>query len=113
MDLGYEKKGEVCISIKQYIEKIIESVPEENGLSMAATLAAVHLFQIRDEKEAKLLLEEQAIQFHHTVVPLLFECISARQDIETAIAFLSTGLKAPDVDDQAKLKRNIKYLNST
>ena len=53
MDISYEKKGKVHTSMKHYIEKITESFPEEIGLSMAATPAADHLFQIKDKKEAK------------------------------------------------------------
>ena len=76
--------------MKQYAEKIIECFPEETGLSTAATPAADHLFQIRDKKGAKLLPEEQAVHFHHTVAQLLFVCMRARQAIQTGIVFLST-----------------------
>ena len=41
--------------MKQYIGKIIDDFPEEIGTATAATPAADHLFQIRDEKEAKAL----------------------------------------------------------
>ena len=99
--------------MKQCIEKIIQSFPEDIGLSTAATPAADNLFQIRNEKEAKLLPEEQAIQFHPTVVQLLFACMRARQDIQTTIAYLSTRVKSPDEDDWAKLKRVMKYLKGT
>ena len=104
MDISYEKKGEVHISMKQYIEKIIEHFPEEIGSSTAATLAADHLFQIREEKEAKLLPKEQVIQFHPIGLQLLFVCMRARWDIQTPIAFLSTRVKVPDEDDWAKVK---------
>ena len=78
MDINYAKKGEVWISMKQNVEKIIEGFPEEIGSSTAATPAADHLLQIRDKKEAKLLPEEQAVQFYHTVAQLLFVCMKAR-----------------------------------
>ena len=113
MDKNYSKKGEVRISMKQYVEKIVEGFPEKIGSSTAATPAAYHLFQVRDEKEAKVLPEEQVVQFHYTVAKLLFVCMRARQDTQTAIAFLRTRIKAPDKDDWAKLKRVIKYLNGT
>jgi hypothetical protein len=35
----------------------------------------------------------------------------ARQDIQTAVAFLTTRVKNPDEDDWGKLKRVLKYLN--
>ena len=103
-DTSYEKKGEIRISMKQYIEKIIESFPAEIGSSSAATPAANHLFQIRDKKEAKLLPKEQAKQLHHTVAQLLLVCLKARRDIQTAISFLNTRVKAPGEDDWVELK---------
>jgi hypothetical protein len=37
----------------------------------------------------------------------------ARQEIQTAVAFLTTRVKNPDEDDRGKLKRVLKYLNGT
>ncbi len=54
------------------------------------TPAADHLFKIRDGKESRLLEEERALAFHHTVVQLLFMATRARRDIQTAVAFLTT-----------------------
>ena len=51
-------KGQDQVLMKQYVKKIIENFPEDNGLSTAATPATDHLFQIQDSKEAKLLEEE-------------------------------------------------------
>ena len=44
---------------------------------------------------------------------LLFMATRARRDIQTAVAFLTTRVKAPDKDDWGKLKRVLKYLNGT
>jgi hypothetical protein len=75
--------------------------------------AADHLFTIRDKKEAKPLDKEWALAFHHTVAQLLFMATRVRQDIQTAVAFLTTRVKSPDKDDWGKLKRVLKYLNGT
>ncbi len=72
-----------------------------------------HLFEIRDKKETRPLGEEQALAFHHTVAQLLFMATRARQDIQTAVAFLTTRVKNPDKDDWGKLKRVLKYHNGT
>jgi hypothetical protein len=45
------------------------------------------------------------------VAQLLFMCTRAQQDIQTAVAFLTTRVKSPDKDDRGKLKRVLKYLN--
>jgi hypothetical protein len=38
---------------------------------------------------------------------------TVRQDIQTAVAFLTTRVKSPGEDDWGKLKRVLKYLNGT
>ena len=103
-----EKNGEVQVLMRQYVKKIIKNFLEDICLSTAATPAMDHLFQIQDANKAKLLPEEQAIQFHCTVAQLLLVCMRARHDIQTTIVFLSTRVKAPDEDDWPKLKRVIK-----
>ena len=70
----------------------------------AATPAAIHLFLVRNEQEAKLLPEEQAINFHYNVAKLLFISTRASRGIQTAVAFMSTRVKKPDEDDWGKLK---------
>jgi hypothetical protein len=47
------------------------------------------------------------------VAQLLFMCTKAQQDIQTAVAFITTRVKSPDEDDWGKLKRVLKYLDGT
>ena len=77
---------------------------------MAATPAAEHLFDVREDNKDKLLPEEQAQAFHHPTAQLLFMCARARPDIRTAVSFLCTRCKEPDEDDWGKLKQLLKYL---
>jgi hypothetical protein len=63
--------------------------------------------------EAEQLDEETAQTFHRIVAKLLFLCKRSRPDIQTAVAFLCTRVKSPDVDDWKKLKRTMKYLRGT
>eukprot|EP00957_Ditylum_brightwellii_P080266 6105222-Ditylum_brightwellii.AAC.1 len=67
----------------------------------AVTPAANHLFEIN--KEAEKLGKEEAELFHHVVAKLLFLCKRARPDLQTSVAFLSTRVKEPDVDDKKKM----------
>jgi hypothetical protein len=53
------------------------------------------------------------VLFHHNVAKLLFLCKRARPDIQTAIAFLCTRVKGPDMDDYKKLMRVMRYLRGT
>ena len=103
MDLDFTNKGVVKVAMIKYLKKIISDFPELIN-TKAATPAADHLFNVRDDEEAKYLPEEQAIAFHHTVAQLLFLSARARRDIQTPVSFLTTRVKKPDEDDWGKLK---------
>ena len=62
------------------------------------------------DKDAEKLSEEGATAFHHFVAKTL--CISkhVRLDVSTAIAFLTTRVRAPDVIDWRKLSHLMEYL---
>ena len=57
--------------------------------------------------------EKQAQQFHQTVAQLLFLSCRAQRDIQTAVLFLTTWAKKPDVDNWGKVKRVLQYLKRT
>jgi len=112
MDLDYTGDRNVKISMIKYLKKIFVAFPEEIR-STAETPAAEYLFKVADEKDSKLLPEEQAQAFHHTVAQLLFLCMRARPDIQTAVSFLTKRVRAPDEHDWGKLKRVLRYLKGT
>ena len=92
-----------------YLSTVLDEFPQKiTGVSL--TQAGDHLSKIHDPKLSCLLPESQAVAFHHTNAQLLFlSCI--KWDIQTPVAFLTTGIKSPDEDDWGKLKRVLKYLN--
>jgi hypothetical protein len=110
--MDFNNGGTLEVSMIAYLKNIIKQFP---GLinKKATSPAAEHLFMVRDKKEAKLLKEKQALAFHHTVAQLLFLSTRARQDIQTALAFLTTRVKNPNKYNWGKLKRVLKYLNGT
>ena len=110
MVLDFTSDGEVKIDMQEYVDKMIESFPYDD-VKTATTPAANHLFQVRDE--VKVLEEERAVKFHNMVAKGLFLCKRSRLDIQTAIAFLSTRVSQPDLDDWKKLCRLIGYLKAT
>jgi len=112
IDFDHSKKGEVGVSMTPYLNDLLREFPEKLGAPQASP-AADHLFCIRDEEEAQPLPEEQAVAFHHTTAQLLFLSLRARRDIQTAVVFLTTRVKAPDEDDWGKLKRLLRYLKGT
>ena len=111
MTFDYAFDGEVQINMCKYLSSIIADFPVQiTGVS--ATPAADHLFKVREDGKKRSI--EQADAFHHTVYQLLIAANRARRDIQTAVSFLTTRVQAPDEDDDwGKLKRVLKYLNST
>eukprot|EP00957_Ditylum_brightwellii_P079907 6077763-Ditylum_brightwellii.AAC.1 len=78
---------------------------------IVASLAADHLFQV--DPGGEKLNEELAQAFHTIVARLIYVCKCARQDLQTAIAFLTTRVKAPDNHDWEKWKCLLRYLKGT
>ena len=112
MDFDYSTPPTVKVSIIKYATLCLDDFPEIIT-STSSSPAADHLFTVRYGGEAKLLPEEQAQQFHHSVAQLLFLCMRALPDLQTAISFLTKRVKNPDEDDWGKLKRVLKYLKGT
>ncbi len=110
--MKFNKDGTMDVSMIKYLDNVIRDFPEViNG--RATTLAADHLFEIRDKTKARALEEERALAFHHMVAQLLFMSSRARRDIQTAVAFPTTRVKCPNKYDWGKLKQVLKYLNGT
>ena len=110
MTLDFSVDGKVSVIMKDYIEDILDETPADmNG--EAATPAANHLTEVNHDAET--LSESDSQMFHTNTAKLLFISKRARPDIQTAVAFLTTRVRGPDVDDYKKLTRVIKYLRGT
>eukprot|EP00957_Ditylum_brightwellii_P202627 15330994-Ditylum_brightwellii.AAC.1 len=94
----------------KYTKEVVETFPEkiEGGVTIPA---ADHLFDVN--KKGVKLREENGRVFHTTTAELLFLCKRARQDLQTAVAFLTIRVKEPGKNDWKKLKQIILYLNGT
>ena len=111
MTLDYNINGKVQVKMFDYIENMLKELPEDMD-GESATPAANHLFEVNADNP-EVLSKEKADFFHHYVAKLLFLCKRARPDIQTAVAFLCTRVKGPDIDDYKKLTRVMRYLRST
>jgi hypothetical protein len=76
-----------------YLRKVIKEFPKEIT-GVCATPVSDHLFKVRED--GRKLSKELAEVFYHTVYQLLFATNRARLDIQTAVSFLTTRVKAPD-----------------
>jgi hypothetical protein len=110
IQLDYSVLGKVAIRMQDYIRKVIEEAPDDMD-GTTATPAAYNLFDV--DKNGVPLSNYKAELFHYFTAKLLFLCKRARPDIQTALAFLCTRVKAPDQHDYKKLARVIRYLRGT
>jgi hypothetical protein len=110
MTLDYGVEGAVSIRMEDYVENMLEDLPAFFTGS-ATTPAGEHLFKV--DADAKALDREEAELFHSLTAKILFLCKRARPDVQTAVAFLCTRVKSPDVDDMKKLRRLVCYLRGT
>ncbi len=62
------------------------------------------------DKDAEKLSEECTKAFHNLVAKTLYVSKHAKPDVSTAIAFLTTRFRAPDVNDCRKLSHLMEYL---
>jgi hypothetical protein len=76
-----------------------------------ATAAPEDLFKV--DKDALKLSLLEAKSFHSMIMMMLYVTKQARPDTAIAVAFLTTRVREPDVDDWQKLKHLIEYLKST
>ena len=104
MMFDYSFTREVRINMWDHLGRVIKEFPEE-------TPASDHLFKLHED--GRKLTEELADAFHHMVYQLLFAANRARRDIQMAVSFLTTPVKAPDEDDWGKLVILLKYINGT
>ena len=96
MTIIFSEKGKVVFTMFKYIQEIIDESPEE-FVGKAETPAATHLFEVDDEK--KPIKEKKSRLYHHLTTKLLYLCKRARPDMQTAVSFLCTRVKASTEDN--------------
>jgi len=113
MQLDYSVRGQVKITMQQYIEEILAAFekadPKETGTKDSA--APPNLFTV--DEDCEKLPPTRVVEFHNLVAKMLYATKRARPDTCTAIAFLTTRVRAPDKDDWAKLVHLMKYIRGT
>jgi hypothetical protein len=92
-----------------YIKDLVAECDHIQGV--ASTPAKSDLFRI-DEK-AKPLEQAGKAEFHTLVAKILYMGKRARDDVLTAVSFLSRRVQQPTVQDQEKLYRLVRYIRGT
>ena len=112
MTLDYSTPSMVQLTMFDYLQDIIATLPEHLRTNRTfATPAGDNLFTVNEAAEK--LKKKEAETFHTHVAKLLFAAKRARPDIQTAISFLCTRVREPDIDDEKKLIRTLAYIRDT
>jgi hypothetical protein len=113
MKLDYTVRGQVQISMFEYVDEILTAFnkAEPNGAGTKSSAAPDNLFTVNEDCEK--LSSDKVVQFHNLVAKTLYATKRARPDTCTAIAFLTTRVRAPDKDDWKKLVHLMRYIRGT
>jgi hypothetical protein len=111
MTIDFSMPGRVQFTMIEYITDTLDNLPEDMQ-GEAATPAGKHLFKV-DKDTPTLFNDDDATMFHHNTAKLLFAAKRARPDLQLAVAFLCTRMRAPDTNDYKKLGRLMKYIWAT
>jgi hypothetical protein len=108
--INYDEPRKVKFTMIDYLEDILSEMPSDMS-GTAKTPARDNLFTIDDS--SPLLNVKDADFYHRTTARLLFAAKRARPDLQVAVAYMCTRVKAPTVADYLKLVRTIQYLRAT
>jgi hypothetical protein len=113
MTLNYIVHGQVKITMFNYIDEILTAFDkaEPKGGGTKTRAAPDSLFKV--DENCEKLKQDKAVEFHNLVANTLCSTKRARPDTCTAIAFLTTRVRAPDKDDWNKLIHFMRYIRGT
>jgi hypothetical protein len=106
----FNERHKVKFTMFDYLEDILSEMPSVME-GVARTPSQDDLFTI--DEQSPLLNEKDANFYHRTTTRLLFAAKRAHLDLQVAVAYMCTRVKAPTVSDYHKLGRTIKYLQGT
>ena len=116
MTIDYRTSGKVKFNMYQFIDDVLQTVPDiyKKGIGMA-TAAPENLYEIREDDDEGLVIlpSKEKEEYHTLTMKLMYLSKRARPDLQTSIAFHSTRVRRPDLDDQKKLARTIRHLEYT
>ena len=103
MTINCSEPGQAKVMMLNYVKEILtdfaKSDPKATGTKSSA--APENLFVVNEECEK--LSTDKSVQFHNLVAKTLYATKKARPDTCTAVAFLTTRVPEPDLDNWNKL----------
>ncbi len=122
MTLEFATSKIVKVTMLEYVDEIVGSWDKAcselddgynvvSGCKMIAATAPNDLFKV--DEDAVKLDQVRAKAFHNIAAKGIYVTKRARPDMSLAIAFLTTRVKGPDIDNWCKLRHLVEYLQST
>jgi hypothetical protein len=118
MTLDFSHKGQCIVTMHDYLDGILKAYDaaidkHKNGflpvtIQCYETPAPDNLFTVN--KDCEKLPEDMAADFHTIIAKTLYVTKRARIDTCLSIAFLTTRVRAPNIDDWEKLHHLMEYL---
>jgi hypothetical protein len=122
MMLDFATSKIVKVTMLEYVDEIVGSWDKAcselnagykvvSGCKRIATAAPDSLFKV--DEDAVKLDQARVKTFHNITAKGIYITKRARPDLSLSIAFLTTRVKGPDIDDWRKLCHLVEYLRST
>ena len=114
MILDLSVRGQLTVTMVEYLKWITS-----NFRSWKHSLGSSHhhlrrTSMLLERKSTKRNFDEKrATSFHNAVAQLLFACPREKNNIQTAVYFLTTRVRIPDEYNWGKLKRILRYVRRT
>jgi hypothetical protein len=113
MTLDYTVRGQVKITMFDYVDEILAAFDKAESKGGGTKTSAVPDSIFRVDENCEKLKQDKDVEFHNMVTNTLYSTKRARPDTCTAIAFLTTRVRAPDKDDWNKLVHLMRYIRGT
>jgi hypothetical protein len=110
MSLDYTVRGQVKISMFDHVNNIIDAFDKAEPKGGGKNTSAAPESLLKVEESCEKLNQEKAVEFHNIVAKTLYATKRAGPDTCSAIAFLTTRVRAPDKDDWNNMVQLMRYL---
>ena len=113
INLDYTVRGQVHITMIDFLDEVLIAFDkaEPKGIGIKTSAAGENLFKV--DEDCENLPQSKTVQFHNLVANNLYANKRARTDTCTAVAFLTTRVQAPDLDDWDKMVHMMRYIRGT
>jgi hypothetical protein len=113
MTLDYTVRGQIKITMFDYADDILTAFDKEEPKGGGTKISAAPDSLFKVDENCEKLKQDKAVEFHNLVANTLYSTKQARPDTCTAIAFLTTRVRAPVKDDWNKLVHLMIYIRGT